>query len=80
MKLFVLLTLILLILVSCTKQKLTSEQETYKNKCLIDGKQWMQMSEIKDGMVVGKSCYGCMVDAKNHVCNEKEYEAIRWKD
>jgi hypothetical protein len=66
--------LILLLLISCAAQ-LTPEQQAFKEKCLANGHQWMKMSEMKDGMMIGEPCSGCMLDERTHLCTQAEYEA-----
>ncbi len=64
----------LLLLAACAKEHLTQEQMAFKEKCIADGHQWMKMSEMKDGMMSGPPCYGCMADEKNHICTQQAYE------
>lgn len=64
--------LLLLFLVGCTTT-LTQEQQAFKETCVQHGDLWMEMSEMKNGFVVGKPCYGCMPDEKNHICTQEEY-------
>ncbi len=70
------LTLIaLIILAACSTEQISNEQTIFKEKCLANGHQWMKMSEMKDGMMTGPPCYGCMPDEKTHLCTQEEYEA-----
>ncbi len=66
--------LLLLLLIACAQEPLTSEQTTFKEMCIAKGHQWMKMSEMKEGMMTGKPCYGCMPDEKTHICTQTEYE------
>lgn len=66
--------LLLLFLLACAQEPLTAEQDTYKEICLANEHQWMKMSEMKEGMMTGKPCYGCMPDEKTHICAQNEYE------
>jgi len=68
------LALICLLLISCTAEQLTQENQAYKEYCLSQNGAWMKMSELKDGVPTGKTCYGCMPDEKNHICTQQEYE------
>jgi len=65
--------LILFFLAGCS-QELTAEQQAFKERCVGAEHQWMKMSEMKDGMMVGEPCYGCMADEKTHLCTQIEYE------
>ena len=69
--------ILLLLLIACAPDELTQEQATYREKCLNDGNPWMLMSEVKDGQVIGQSCYGCMPDERNHICTQTEYEQFK---
>lgn len=64
-----------ILLTACTEQ-LTKEEQTYKDYCLQTRGAWMKMSELKEGMPTGKTCYGCMPDEKNHVCTQEEYKVL----
>jgi len=68
-------SLLLMGLLACSTEQISNEQSLFKEKCLANGHQWMKMSEIKDGMMTGPPCYGCMPDEKNHICTQEEYEA-----
>ncbi len=70
MKLLAIATLIALL--ACTVQ-LTPEQQEFKTICAEHNDPWMKMSEMKNGFVIGKPCYGCMPDEKNHICTQEEY-------
>src|SRR5574341_1078139 len=67
------LLLLFVLLVACT-ERLTSEEQTYKEFCIEHKGAWMKMTELKDGKPVGPACYGCMPDEKNHICTQQEYE------
>jgi len=67
--------LTLLLLSACAQVRLSQEQMELKEMCLSKGHQWMKMSEMKEGMITGSPCYGCMPDEKSHICNQAEYEA-----
>ncbi|HLF55045.1 MAG TPA: hypothetical protein VI612_04970 [Candidatus Nanoarchaeia archaeon] len=67
--------LFLLFLFACAQEQLSQEQTAFKEMCLTNGHQWMKMSELKEGMMTGKPCYGCMPDEKTHICAQNEYEA-----
>ncbi len=67
--------LFLLFLFACAQEPLTAGQEAFKEICQSKGHQWMKMSEMKEGMMTGKPCYGCMPDEKTHICAKTEYEA-----
>jgi len=64
----------LLMLAACTTEQLTAEQQHFKERCIEDGNQWMKMSEMKEGMMTGPPCDGCMPDGKTHICTQQEYE------
>lgn len=64
----------LVLLVACSNKTLTFEQNVFKEKCLAGGHQWMKMSEMKDGIMSGPPCDGCMPDQKSHICSQEEYE------
>ena len=63
-----------LFLVSCASNEFTTEDANFREVCLTNGDGWMKMSETKEGQVTGPSCYGCMPDAKNHLCSLQDYE------
>jgi hypothetical protein len=63
-----------MLLMACTAEKITTEDQTYKEYCAEKGGAWMKMSELKDGKPTGNTCFGCMPDEKNHICTQQEYE------
>ncbi len=68
--------LFLIFLLGCAQVNLSKEQIAFKEKCLAEGHEWMNsMSEMKEGMMAGPPCPGCMPDEKNHICTQEEYEA-----
>ncbi len=67
--------LLLIFLISCSAESLTTEQTHYREICLTNGDSWMKMPETTDGQITGPSCYGCMPNVKNHLCSLKEYDA-----
>ena len=69
--------LLLLFLISCSTESLTTELANYREVCLTNGDGWMKMPETIDGQITGTSCYGCMPNVKNHLCSLKDYEAYR---
>jgi hypothetical protein len=68
--------LLFLLLLSACAEQLTPEEQSYKEYCASHKGAWMKMSELKDGQLTGKTCYGCMPDEKNHLCTQQEYEAF----
>lgn len=46
----------LLVLTGCA-EKLTPEEQTYKEYCLSHNGDWMKMSELKEGKPTGITCY-----------------------
>ncbi|RJQ22101.1 hypothetical protein C4580_01350 [Candidatus Woesearchaeota archaeon] len=68
--------LLLLILAACAEEQLTSEQQEYKSLCDQDNNPWMLMNEMKDGKIIGPSCYGCMPNERNHICTREEYKTF----
>ncbi len=74
MRTYVLLALIML--ASCSTEQLTKEQQDYKKYCQETGGAWMKMSELKEGIPTGRTCYGCMPDEANHLCDRAEYEVF----
>ncbi|MBI4141301.1 hypothetical protein HY484_00070 [Candidatus Woesearchaeota archaeon] len=63
----------MLVLTACAQESISAEQESFKELCNREGHGWMKMSETKNGMITGLACDGCMPDAKNHLCDQKEY-------
>ena len=64
----------LLLIISCT-QSLTSEEQKYSEICHANNHKWMKMQPMKEGKDInGQSCWGCMPDMSNHICNMNEYE------
>lgn len=63
------------LLAGCAPEQLTPDEAAYEQFCEQTNGAWMKMSEMKDGKVVGPSCYGCMPDDKNHLCTQQAYEA-----
>jgi len=66
--------ILVLFVIACTQQELTQEQSSFRELCLTKGHQWMKMSEMEEGVLTGPACYGCMPDAKNHLCTQNDYE------
>ncbi len=66
---------LLLFLIACSSEQLSAEQTAFKEACLSKSHQWMKMSEMKDGMMTGLPCNGCMPDEKTHICTQAAYEA-----
>ena len=66
--------LLLIVLVSCSGNEFTTETAHFREVCLARGDAWMKMPETVNGQVTGPSCYGCMPNAKTHVCSLDEYE------
>jgi len=66
--------ILLLLLAACSQAELSQEQSAFKEKCTANKHQWMKMSEMKEGMMTGPPCQGCMLDEKTHLCTQTEYE------
>jgi|SRR3989344_5506352 len=73
----VITVMFLLVLVSCASNDFTTEDANFREACLTNGDGWMKMSQTTDGQITGPSCYGCMPNAKNHICSLSEYELYR---
>ena len=71
------IVMLLLLLIACSTEVLTPEQQAYKELCMKHHNAWMLMSAMNDGKIVGQPCYGCMPDEKNHICDMDEYQ-IYW--
>lgn len=65
---------ITLLLTGCAPEQTSPEQDTFLQACRDNGHGWMKMSEMKNGMITGPACLGCMPDNENHLCNQKDYE------
>jgi len=75
MNYFIIISILFIILLTaCSEEVLTKEQTAFKSACGLNHGFWMKMSELKSGMIVGHSCYGCMHDYENHFCSQKEYD------
>lgn len=72
--LFMLLACILLLLIGCTRKK-SKNDLSFEDLCKKDGKKWMKMMPMINGILTGEpKCFGCMAD-ETHICNEKEYKS-----
>ena len=72
MKHVVLLFFIAVVVLSgCTTP---SNLKDFESLCKEYGHMWMHMAPMMNGDIISKeACWGCMPDAKNHICDEKEY-------
>jgi len=67
MKNKILILLILILLISCTKRDTSKFEEI----CASQGYQWMEMVDEETKEI----CYGCMVN-DNHICTLEEFNDI----
>ena len=71
--LFIILALSLLLIVSCTP-KITESDSSFEKFCKEQGKEWMKMMPMTDGVLTEEpSCYGCMINDNTHVCSKEKY-------
>ena len=78
---------VLLLVVACTQrggndmedrlrqQAIAGATSDFERLCYQNGHMWMPMLPHRDGVPVGNaSCYGCMPDGDNHICDVQEYK------
>lgn len=68
-----LLVALLIVVSSCATP---SELKKFEALCKSNHHQWMRMTPMIDGEVMStEACWGCMLDARNHICSEEEYRS-----
>lgn len=70
---------IALLLAGCSPTGKTTEQ-SFEELCKSQGKEWMKMMPMIDGIPTGEPpCWGCMANKNTHICNMEEYLAFGGK-
>jgi len=79
---FIVFIFILFFISSCTKnqqiQQSSSEDLEFKKLCIDSSNEWMYMKPTQDGKFIkyAESCWGCMVEGIEHVCDMKKFEGL----
>lgn len=76
---FSLLIAVIFFIASCANQQQNSSKDSeFKQVCQTAGYEWMLMKPTKDGKRIkeAESCWGCMVENVEHVCNMEKFSEM----
>jgi len=72
----IIVILVLIFLVGCSKTSYDEGDLVYKNVCESKGYEWMEMIEKRNDTKISENiCFGCMVEG-NHICTLDEFNEL----
>jgi len=59
-------------------EKNVNQDSEFKAACQSAGYEWMLMKPTKDGKIIkeAESCWGCMVEGVEHVCDKEKFNQV----